>query len=481
MSLESELSQMLEARDPVLWIDNHIKKNELGHTFTLFDHQRDILRLMFPFDSNGILPYDTLLYSAPKKSGKTSLNAILTLWWSMTQEYAGECYVVANDLEQAQARVFNSIVRLLRHNPEIDPLVVTTSSEIRLSNETVIKALSANYATAAGSNHSWVSYDELWAYVSERNQRLWEEMTAVPTRRNSVRFISTYAGYECESTLLWDLYRQGVDTDEHKEGQGIRLHPELPVYAHIDARQVTYWDHTARMKWQTERYYQGQKRTLRAGTYLRLHVNQWASAESIFITPELWDQCIDPEHRPAPPTRNLTLYAGADVGVKHDSCAIVSVAVDAETGMVILAQHRIWRPSVELPIDLEETLGSYLLDLHHTFTLMRVYADPYQFHRSLTTLQKAGVRVQEYSQTVPNLTRMGQQLYDLLISRNIVLYPAVDLRQQALNTVAVESPRGWRIAKEKASARIDSIIALAMACTACVDLHSRARWLPVGT
>jgi phage terminase large subunit-like protein len=35
--------------------------------------------------------------------------------------------------------------------------------------------------------------------------------------------------------------------------------------------------------------------------------------------------------------------------------------------------------------------------------------------------------------------------------------------------VAVESPRGWRIAKEKASKKIDSIVALAMACVAAVE------------
>lgn len=41
------------------------------------DHQRDILRLAFAFDENGRLPWDTILYSCVKKSGKndgTGLN-----------------------------------------------------------------------------------------------------------------------------------------------------------------------------------------------------------------------------------------------------------------------------------------------------------------------------------------------------------------------------------------------------------------------
>ena len=44
--------------------------------------------------------------------------------------------------------------------------------------------------------------------------------------------------------------------------------------------------------------------------------------------------------------------------------------------------------------------------------------------------------------------------------------------------MAVENPRGWRIAKEKASKKIDAIVALAMACCAAMahrsEIGSRA-------
>jgi phage terminase large subunit-like protein len=85
-------------------------------------------------------------------------------------------------------------------------------------------------------------------------------------------------------------------------------------------------------------------------------------------------------------------------------------------------------------------------------------------HRSITTLQAAGVPIREFPQTQANCTLMGQALYDLLSGQNLVLYPDGELRQQALSTVSIETPRGWRIAKEKASRKIDAIVALAMAC-----------------
>ena len=95
-------------------------------------------------------------------------------------------------------------------------------------------------------------------------------------------------------------------------------------------------------------------------------------------------------------------------------------------------------------------------------------ADPYQFHRSITTLQAAGLPIREFAQTTANTTLMGQTLFDLLTGKNLVVYPSDELRQQALSTVAIENPRGWRIAKEKSSKKIDAIVALTMACCAAM-------------
>lgn len=63
---------------------------------------------------------------------------------------------------------------------------------------------------------------------------------------------------------------------------------------------------------------------------------------------------------------------------------------------------------------------------------------------------------------------MGQTLFDLLTGKNLVFYASDELRQQALSTIAIENPRGWRIAKEKTSKKIDAIVALTMACVAAM-------------
>ena len=156
------------------------------------------------------------------------------------------------------------------------------------------------------------------------------------------------------------------------------------------------------------------------------------------------------------------------MGIKHDNAARVAVKWDEDGEKLILVSHRIWKPTPGKPLDLENTVEEDLRELNEQNDVVEIFADPYQMHRSITTLQAAGVPIKEYAQTQANCTLMGQTLFDLLTGLNLEVYPSDELRQQALSTVAVENPRGWRIAKEKASKKIDAIVALAMACVAAM-------------
>jgi hypothetical protein len=52
--------------------------------------------------------------------------------------------------------------------------------------------------------------------------------------------------------------------------------------------------------------------------------------------------------------------------------------------------------------------------------------------------------------------------------RNLIVYPDPDMRLAVSRCVALETTRGWRIAKEKASHKIDVVVAMAMAALAAV-------------
>ena len=95
--------------------------------------------------------------------------------------------------------------------------------------------------------------------------------------------------------------------------------------------------------------------------------------------------------------------------------------------------------------------------------------DPWQMARSVATLRDAGVPIEEMPQSQANQTAFTSALFDVLTGRTLRLYPAPDLREHAMHAVAIETARGLRLAKEKASMKIDSTVALAMACYAAIQ------------
>lgn len=134
----------------------------------------------------------------------------------------------ANDLEQSKARAFASCEKLITYNPELQAECEVQQKNIFLANGSIITCISSDYQGASGSNHGWVSYEEIWAVTSENGWRLFEELTSVPTRKNSVKFIATYSGFEGESELLMDLYKKavgGMSIRTAKENAFIRIYP----------------------------------------------------------------------------------------------------------------------------------------------------------------------------------------------------------------------------------------------------------------
>jgi phage terminase large subunit-like protein len=231
-----------------------------------------------------------------------------------------------------------------------------------------------------------------------------------------------------------------------------------------NGRLFMLWDHKPRMSWQTKEYYAAQREELRVSAYLRMHQNKWVSTESGLFDMQEWDACVDREHSPPLPDiyKGVRLWVGVDASTKRDRSAVVSCF--REDGKVKLGPKRWWQPTKSEPMDLEETMEKYLLELHKGYTLVAVYFDPFQFHRSSMTLAREGLRMVEFPQTSGNLIEIGQNLHDLVTFGNIVLYPCKDLRKEAASSVAKETPRGMRITKEKSTHRIDQIISLAMAC-----------------
>src|SRR5262249_59584004 len=103
------------------------------------------------------------------------------------------------------------------------------------------------------------------------------------------------------------------------------------------------------------------------------------------------------------------------------------------------------------------------------YRVRQVLFDPFQMSAVAQRLEKAGLPVEPFNQTLPNLTQATSNLFDLISQRQLVLYPDAAMRLAVSRAIMVESSRGWRLDKGKQSHKIDVLVALSMACLAAVQ------------
>jgi len=437
----------------------------------LMPHQRDILGHALTPDSNGKLPYTTVLYSCIKKSGKTTIGASVGDWFSLQIPDNSESYCLAGDYESAMGRMFGDIEFNVRHQKTAR---VARKDLIIYPNHTIIQALAQEYKSAAGSRHALTLWDELWTYIADSSRRLWVEMTPIkiPGVPSSLRFIATYAGFEGESDLLWDLYQDVVIHGEPAPGLEHLTNYDGDPVCWRKGRMFAYWDTVPRMPWQTQDYYDEQIAILKPAEFMRLHENQWATGSEPFMPIEWWDKAEQLEgdliYDPSNSRRSLPVIIGCDASTKHDSTALVGVQYDYENDLILVAFHAIWTPTPGEPMDFERTLERFILERHNEgFHIASIVYDPTQLHRSMTRMRTVigDNHVKEFSQTLNHMSAASEALYNLFKNQKILVYPDTQLRDHLRYAMAESKGRGFRIVKPKKSAvhHTDGAVALAMA------------------
>jgi hypothetical protein len=427
--------------------------------FELFDAERLFLQHAFTPTAAGDLPYRDILWSCIKKSGKSTFGALCLLYTviCLGGKYA-EAYVISNDLQQAQDRIFTSAARIIEASPLIKAKV--TASRITFSSGSFIEALPADYRGAAGVEPVMVIADELWGFTTEASQRLYEECCPTPTRKPSVRMVTSYAGFTGESALLERLVNRGLG--------GQQIAKDLYVQPGI----IAFVSHDRIAPWQTVEWFEEARLSTRPTAFMRQYQNLFAAAESEFIPIAEWDACTNPNLRPVIADRNMTVFVGLDCSTRRDTTAIVA-ATAQPGGPIRVVMHKCFRPTSLAPIDFA-LVEATLRELESRFTVASVTYDPFQAEYLAQRLVGNGIRMQPLPQTVGNLTQAASTLSELILGRNVVVYPSDELREAVRNAAIVESARGMRLAKERPGAKIDLLAALSFACLSAVREGARA-------
>jgi phage terminase large subunit-like protein len=409
-----------------------------------------------------------LIYSCPKKSGKTTFAAIFVI--TILVLFGGahpEAICAANDRQQAVGRVFEVIKQIVECSPLLRTRAKITAEKITLADGAIIRAIPNNYASAAGSNHVIAVFDELWAFDSEDSRRLFDELVPPPTRPIACRLTVTYAGFSGESSLLEELYERGL-----KQRQ-------VATDLYAGDGMLMFWSHEPVAPWQNADWLAEMRRSFRPHQYRRVIENRFVNAKSKFIDMKLWDACTNECFHPLFDYHpRVPIWVGVDASTKHDSTALAAVSFLKREQKVWLIDHRIFTPSSHEPIDFTADVEQTLHDWCSRFDVRAIWFDPYQMAASAQRLVRDGLPMEEYTPTVNNLTAIAENLLRLVKGGNLLVYPDAEIREAVSGTIAIEGARGWKIARDKQSHQIDIVIAIGLAALACVKAQGESSSSP---
>lgn len=452
--LEGGASDIVAGNDAVHFLETEMYLADTGLPMVLHPEQRDVLREMFRRDEYGFV-YDVMVYSAPKKSGKTSIAGGL-LKWQGFRVPRGEIYIMGNDLRQADKRIAEVVRESITLNPRTRGIKLPTSTyRINLPNGTKIDSIPIDPAGESGMNPSGIFVTEAWGAKTRAHEMMYSEARLSPTRKGeSFKFIESYAGHSGESLILERLYKSIV-----KEGTPLtHIAPEL--YAR--GKMIAYWNTRHYLPWQTDEYYSSERADMLPKEYRRVHQNEWVTSEDSFIDELWWDACrgtIPPFDARTPQVIAL------DAGISSDCFGIIALAhLD---NRYVPVRVKLFAPQHGQQIHFKGS-GSpdaFLREYIRQYNVLEMCYDPYQLHSLMGEYRmERMVRVTEFNQG-QDRALADRGLLDAIKAREILHDGNPDLKAHILNANAKTDGNDsrLRLVKRTDELKIDLAVCLSMA------------------
>ncbi|MEK8132918.1 terminase TerL endonuclease subunit [Paenibacillus filicis] len=492
------------ALEPIEFIQMlHAVDDFYGQPFILLDWQYDILWDVYgTVNDRGYRQYQYAYLEVPKKNGKTSLIAAVSLYHLFCDPPGGQIYCCAADRGQAEL-VYKAACGMIEQEPEFEGVLKILDSRkeiINLETGTVMKVLSAEAFTKHGINPTVVIFDELHA---QPNRDLWDVMTfgAGAARKEPLWWVITTAGddpdrgsigweqHEYATQLrsgekedpTWYVKIYGIPEDGLDEnGDPIDIFDEKlwfqvnPSLGHtIDIEAVRKEAFAARGKESVERLFR----------WLRL--NQWISLKRTGWQPlTLWDKTQGKWNRSE--LAGKRCYPGLDLSSTTDITAACYLFPPQEGLPDWRIVFEAWIPEDNMkervrvdkvaydkwvskgflfttPGDVVdyEFVESSILAANQEFDIHTLGTDPWNSRMLSQRLMRAGVDTVEIGQDMKNMSP-AMKLIEQLMKRGLMTHEENPLARWCWGNVvvAVDGNENIKPMKNKSRGRIDLIVAL---------------------
>lgn len=463
-----------------------------GQPFELEDWQRRMLGEALAFDENGWPVWRSVVIVAPRKQGKTALQAAVALYRLLTNSGRPEILLAASSDKQA-GRLFDACARFVRRSGELSSLLRVRDHAGEIAREDgmgVILRLSSDPARLHGYGPTEVVADELAQWVTPQLQRAYAALTSGGGARSAPQSFSiTTAGEASQrhSSIL------GRILDAAEEAEDVERTPGLMVARMPDSQTLVYsWSapttdprDTAAMKlanpasWITEEYLakQAANPELTDAQVLQLHACVWAATSTTWIPPDTWAAAADRSRELQP---GEEVYLGFDGSERRDATALVACSADG-----FVQPLKVWqRPDGagddwRIPRrEVHDAVGAAF----ETFEVRELACDPSGWWAELDAwAERYPARVVEHTTQRPQkFSAACDRFRTGVLERTLTHNGDPVLAAHVGNAVARETPWGTVIAKDHADSprKIDAAVAAVLAHDrACVAEPIAAPWI----
>jgi phage terminase large subunit-like protein len=435
-----------------------------GESLRLEEFQKRMLRDHF----RGVIEELVII---PKKNGKTTLFAAMSLYHLLTWPKA-DVVVVAASAEQAGI-LFEQAADMVESSGLEETLDVRgrfggAYRQIRLRDDPSarLRVLAADAKTADGVLPTLALVDELHRH---RTGELYGVLrSGIDARDGRMVTIST-AGLE-DNSILWRLrdsahrfesyYRKGPYCYGRSDDGSFVLH-EWSLRDEDDRDDLALVKKANPLSSQTIEKLRRRRESpsYKPGEWARLHCGVWTGAEEPWLEAGVWD--------------NLKVDIGR---VKEGEPVWVAVSAGANPAIVLAAPRDgeaaavrsfIWEGDVSLAV-----LENWLLGLTETFDLREVAFDRVEFQRSAELLEARGLPMVEIPHSPERLSIVSQTLHRLISQGDLAHDGDAVLRAQVTAAVTKETERGWRLLKSPQSR---ALIAMAVAVHQATQVQKPSR------
>lgn len=473
---------------------HHSKGQFAGQRFILLDWQRTIILRLYGWKRpNGRRRFRQAYIEIPKKNGKTTLLAALSLYHLIADGEAGaECYCVATNRKQAKL-VFDEAMNMVNASPELSKHLETSEfyNHIKFpATNSILRPMSADGSQKSGDNISFLSFDE---FHDQKNSVVFDTLQfAGRARAQPLMILITTAGFDRQSIC----YKQRQHAEKVLAGEGedtayfaclFKADPEDPIDDPKIWRKCnpsmgfSIDEESFALEYKSVCEQPGQ-----LNNWLRFSLNIWTSSETRFLRRDQWDSCkgtID-----LAKLNGQKCWCGYDGSFVSDLTAFVLLfKLD---GKFVVVPHfwapkdrakkrerldRVpyedWRKNGHIRLHDGDALNpddvfNEIIEIIRPYKVQAIFADPYRASNIGLRLKGEGLPVEFFRQGFLSMAEPTSELERLVISGGLVHnHPILDWNADNA-MVDTDNAGNQKLVKGKRREKDDGIVALVMAIAA---------------